>query len=90
MGSRGFAANAGTVAAILDGRIVGGAELVNGSADVVVGPFASIGEKAITIRYYGDAATRSAETTVTITVTPAPVVEKATPTITWATPADIV
>lgn len=72
----------GTVAAILDGRIVGGAELVNGSADVVVGPFASIGEKTITIRYYGDAATRSAETTVTITVTPAPVVEKATPTVT--------
>ncbi len=72
----------GTVAAILEGRIVGGAELVNGSADVTVGPFANAGDKAITIRYYGDAATKAAETTVSVTVTPAPVVEKATPTIT--------
>lgn len=72
----------GTVAAILDGRIVGGAELVNGSAEVVVGPFANAGDKAITIRYYGDAATKPAETSVTVTVTPAPVVEKATPTVT--------
>jgi 5'-nucleotidase len=72
----------GTVAAILDGRIVGGAELVNGSAEVVVGPFANAGDKAITIRYYGDAATKPADTSVTVTVTPAPVVEKATPTVT--------
>jgi 5'-nucleotidase len=72
----------GTVAAILDGRIVGGAELVDGSADVTVGPFANPGDKAITIRYYGDAATKEAETTVSVTVTSAPVVEKDTPTVT--------
>jgi 5'-nucleotidase len=78
----------GTVAAILDGKIVGGGELVDGKADVVVGPFATAGTKAITIRYYGDAATLPAETSVSVTVTPAPVVEKATPTITaTATPA---
>lgn len=78
----------GTVAAILDGKIVGGGELVDGQADVVVGPFATAGDKAITIRYYGDAATLPAETSVSVTVTPAPAVEKATPTISaTATPA---
>ena len=80
----------GTVAAILDGQVIGGGELVAGKADVVVGPFPNAGIRAITIRYYGDAATKTAETPVSLTVTPAPDVEKYDATVTaTATPSSI-
>jgi 5'-nucleotidase len=71
----------GTVAAILDGEVIGGAQLVDGQADVPVGPFDTAGAKTITIEYYGDEANDPASTTTGLTVTPAPVVEKATPTL---------
>lgn len=72
----------GTVAALLDGQVIGGAELVDGKADVPVGPFDTAGAKDITIRYYGDAATLAGEAPVSLTVTPAPVVEKSDATVT--------
>jgi predicted extracellular nuclease/2',3'-cyclic-nucleotide 2'-phosphodiesterase (5'-nucleotidase family) len=72
----------GTVAAMVDGKVVGGAQLSGGKADVLVGLFGAAGTKDITIRYYGDAATKPASTSVQVTVTPAPVVEKATATVT--------
>ena len=71
----------GTVAALVGDRVVGGGELVNGKADVVVGPFTNAGTKSITIEYYGDAANLPSETSVQLTVTPAPAVERATPTV---------
>jgi 5'-nucleotidase len=72
----------GTVAALLDGEVLGGGQLVDGKVDVPVGPFANAGAKDITIRYYGDAATLAGETPVSLTVTPAPVVEKSDATVT--------
>jgi 5'-nucleotidase len=72
----------GTVAAVLDGEVVGGGQLVNGKVDVPVGPFATAGAKDITIHYYGDAATLAGEAPVSLTVTPAPVVEKSDATVT--------
>ena len=71
----------GTVAAMLGDEVIGGAQLVDGKADVPVGPFDSAGTKSITVHYYGDEANDAASTTVDLTVTPAPVVEKATPTL---------
>ncbi len=72
----------GLVAAVLDGKVVGGAELVDGKASLPVGPFGTAGDKLIEVRYYGDEGTKAATGQVTVTVTPAPVVEKATPTLT--------
>ena len=40
----------GTVAALIGDRVVGGGELVNGKADVLVGPFTNAGTKTITVR----------------------------------------
>jgi 5'-nucleotidase len=72
----------GLVAAMLDGKVVGGAELVDGKASLPVGPFDTAGDKLIEVRYYGDEGTKAATGQVTVTVTPAPVVVKATPTLT--------
>jgi len=72
----------GPVGAVLDGQVIGGAELVNGAATITIGPFASTGTKSIDVRYYGDDRNSASSTSVSVTVTPAPVVEKATPTIT--------
>lgn len=80
----------GLVAALLDGQVVGGAELVDGKAAVKVGPFATAGEKLIEVAYYGDQATKAASGQVTLTVEPAPVVEKATPTLTATVSPDTV
>jgi hypothetical protein len=72
----------GLVGAVLDGQVIGGAELVNGAATITIGPFATAGTKAITVRYYGDDRNSASSTNLSVTVKPAPVVEKATPTIT--------
>ena len=80
----------GMVAAIVDGKVIGGGELQGGKANVLVGPFATAGTKSITIRYYGDDATKQAEAPVSLTVTPAPVVEKAAATVTTTvTPSSV-
>jgi 5'-nucleotidase len=80
----------GLVAALLDGQVVGGAELVDGKAAIKVGPFATAGEKLIEVTYYGDQATKAASGQVSLTVEPAPVVEKATPTLTATVSPDTV
>ena len=80
----------GLVAALLDGEVIGGAELVDGKAALVVGPFDTAGSKLIEVKYYGDQATKAASGQVTVTVEPAPVVEKATPTLTAAVSPDAV
>ncbi|MCY4726293.1 bifunctional UDP-sugar hydrolase/5'-nucleotidase [Nocardioides sp. STR2] len=72
----------GLVAALLGGEVIGGAELVDGKAALKIGPFATAGEKLIEVKYYGDQATKAASGQVSVTVEPAPVVEKATPTLT--------
>jgi len=72
----------GTVAAVLDGQVIGGGELVDGKAKVTVGPFATAGTKALIIKYYGDLSTKPASGSTSVVVEPAPVVEKATPTLT--------
>ncbi len=72
----------GTVAAVLDGEVIGGADLVDGKAKVSVGPFETAGTKAIVIKYYGDLSTKPASGSTSVVVEPAPVVEKATPTVT--------
>jgi 5'-nucleotidase len=80
----------GLVAALLDGEVVGGAELVDGKAAVKVGPFATAGEKLIEVKYYGDQATKAASGQVTLTVVAAPAVVKATPTLTATVSPDTV
>ena len=80
----------GLVAALLDGAVIGGAELVDGKASIKVGPFASAGEKLIEVTYYGDQGTKPSSGQVRLTVEPAPVVEKATPTITASISPDTV
>lgn len=80
----------GLVAALLDGEVIGGAELVDGKAALVVGPFDTAGSKLIEVKYYGDQATKAASGQVTVTVEPAPVVEKATPTLTATVSPDSV
>lgn len=72
----------GTVAALVDGVVVGGGELVNGKADVTVGPFTTAGTKTIAMKYYGDALTRGNQASVSLVVTPAPVAERAAATVT--------
>lgn len=80
----------GLVAAVVGGEVVGGAELVDGKAAITVGPFATAGEKLIDVEYYGDQATSPASTQVALTVEPAPVVDKATPTLTATVSPDTV
>ena len=54
---------------VLDGDTELGREpLVAGAATVTVGPFDSVGTKALTVRYLGDSATEASETTVDVTV----------------------
>ncbi|WP_165807260.1 ExeM/NucH family extracellular endonuclease [Nocardioides currus] len=72
----------GLVGAVLDGQVIGGAELVDGKASIAIGPFAAAGTKAITVRYYGDANNAASSADVSVTVVANPVPEKATPTIT--------
>jgi hypothetical protein len=58
----------GTVSAILDGKTIGAGELKDGKTSLEVGPFDTIGTKAITVKYYGDDLTAASSTTVQLTV----------------------
>lgn len=59
----------GFVAAYVDGVLVGSAELVDGGATVVVGPFDTAGAKQVTVVYLGDAhAVRTTSAPLTLTV----------------------
>jgi 5'-nucleotidase len=69
----------GTVTASVGGNVVDTATLSGGSADLTVGPFASIGPKTITIDYSGDPGTEAGSTTTTVIVTKVAAVMTATP-----------
>ena len=71
----------GTVAALLGGQVVGGGQLSGGKASFPVGPFDTAGAKNLIIEYYGDSSNEPSEGSVGLTVTPAPVPAKATPTV---------
>ena len=58
----------GTVEAVVGGRVLDAADLADGSATLVVGPFAK-GTVDVEVRYSGDAATEVASATTTIQVT---------------------
>lgn len=58
----------GTVEAVVGGRVLDAADLADGSATLVVGPFAK-GTVDVEVRYSGDAATEAASATTTIQVT---------------------
>ncbi len=59
----------GAVTAYVDGVLAGTATLADGTASIVVGPFDSVGEKTVTLRYEGDAHVSTASTTTTVLVT---------------------
>ena len=65
----------GFVAAYLDGEFITGAPLSDGKATLTVGPFDTVGAKAIQIRYLATPTNEGASTTVTVTV------QKATPKV---------
>lgn len=67
VGSDG-AAPTGTVEAVVGGRVLDTADLADGAATLVVGPFAK-GTVDVEVRYSGDAATEAASATATIQVT---------------------
>lgn len=58
----------GTVEAVVGGRVLDTADLADGAATLVVGPFAK-GAVDVEVRYSGDAATEAASATTTIQVT---------------------
>jgi len=62
------AAPTGAVTALIDGKVVGGAELVNGKATIEVGPFGSVGTKTVTVKYYGNDVTKASSAEVSLTV----------------------
>jgi 5'-nucleotidase len=67
--SVGTATPTGTVEAWRNGVLLGSAELdAAGHAPIEVGPFTNVGTKTIEVRYLGDEATTSSETTVDIEV----------------------
>jgi hypothetical protein len=67
-GSQGVSPT-GTVTFWIAGQQVGSAELVDGTASAVVGPFANAGTQSVEVRYSGDQVTGPSATTVTVTVT---------------------
>jgi len=58
----------GTVEAVVGSRVLDAADLADGSATLVVGPFTK-GTVDVEVRYSGDAATEAASATTTIQVT---------------------
>ena len=58
----------GFVAAYLDGQYLTSAPLANGEADLTVGPFDTIGDKTIEVRYFGDDLTLPGQGTDTVVV----------------------
>ncbi len=72
----------GFVAAYLDGEYLSAAPLTDGKATLTVGPFDTVGAKAIEIRYLATPTNEGASTTVTVTV------QKATPKVKVKGPDD--
>ena len=62
----------GTVLAVVDGVVLGTGELVAGRASILIGPFATVGTKVVTLRYLGDEATKAGNGSLTVTVQKAP------------------
>ena len=58
----------GTVGAYLGGQLLAQANLVNGTATLSVGPFDTVGSKAIEVRYSGSDTMQTATSTVGLTV----------------------
>jgi len=58
----------GTVTALIGGRQVGSATLVDGKAAIAVGPFESTGTKAIEVRYSGDERVAGSAVSTSVTV----------------------
>ncbi|WP_374454779.1 ExeM/NucH family extracellular endonuclease [Nocardioides sp.] len=72
----------GTVSAWLGGTQLASATLANGQASLVVGPFATVGEKSIEVRYSGSDTVTAASRTVTVTVTAKPTPQPTPTTVT--------
>ena len=62
----------GTVLAVVDGVVLGSAELVAGQASITVGPFSTAGTQVVTLRYLGDETTKAGNGSVSVTVQKAP------------------
>lgn len=58
----------GAVTAQLDGKVIGAGELAAGKAAITVGPFDTVGNKSIVVKYYGDNDTKAGSTTVGLKV----------------------
>ncbi len=66
VGATGFTPS-GFVAAYVDGEYVTSAPLTDGRADLTVGPFDTVGDKVVELRYFGDEHTMTGSDTVTVT-----------------------
>lgn len=76
------AAPSGSVSAWLGDTQLATGTLVDGQATLVVGPFATVGAKAIEVRYAGSADVAASTRTVTVTVTARPVPQPTATTVT--------
>lgn len=72
----GSAAPTGSVVVSQGSTVLGAGVLEAGAANVKVGPFDTVGDKALTVKYLGDGATNASESTATVAVT------KVEPTVT--------
>jgi 5'-nucleotidase len=74
----------GVVGLFIGGSLVGGADLTDGEADLTVGPYPTLGEKAFQVRYLGDDYVRTSLVNKTVQVV------KATPTMTVTTSPSVI
>ena len=74
----------GVVGLFIGGSLVGGADLTDGAADLTVGPYPTLGEKAFQVRYLGDDFVRTSLVDKTVQVV------KATPTMTVTTSPSVI
>ena len=74
----------GVVGLFIGGSLVGGADLTDGAADLTVGPYPTLGEKAFQVRYLGDDFVRTSLVDKTVQVV------KATPTMTVTTSPNVI
>ena len=74
----------GVVGLFIGGSLVGGADLTNGAADLTVGPYPTLGQKAFQVRYLGDDFVRTSLVDKTVEVV------KATPTMTVTTSPNVI
>ncbi len=58
----------GAVLALVDGEVVGAAELVAGKADISLMPFSTVGSRAVEVQYSGDATTKPAAAVASVQV----------------------